>query len=389
MDKKIKIPTLILLATLLCAFDLCIVCQHAVPHDRDRAEAADNATLVPGYSVVEIDPARIEMLGVTTEKVNIRDLKKTVRTVGIVQVDETRIAHVQTKFKGWIEELYVNFVGMPVKHNQPLFSVYSPELLATQEEFLVALDDVGRHVKGKFAQKYKENSVDLLEATRHRLELWDIPSEEIMRLEKDQLPSRTLVFRSPIEGIVLKSNAFIGMNVEPGLNTYSIADLSHVWVLTDIYEHDVSFIKMGQPAKITMLSFPDKTFKAKVTFIDYVTDTSTRTTKVRFELDNKEHHLKPGMYATTNIHLDMGKVLALPEEAVIDTGKRKIIFVDIGEGKFEPREVRLGFKAGPYYQVLQGVSEGESVITSAQFIFDSESRLKAIGKGKVKTLGVT
>ncbi len=340
-----------------------------------------------GYSVVSIDPERVQLLGISTEKIKVRDLTKKIRTIGVINVDERRIAHVQTKFSGWIEELYVDFIGMPVKNNQPLFSVYSPELLATQEEYLIALNAVDRKITGRFATELEQSNKELLLSTRRRLELWDISSEQIRRLGQDRTPTKTLLFRSPIDGIVLDKKVFVGMNVAPGMNTYTIADLSYVWALADMYENDESFIKLGQKAMLTTLSLPGKVFYGSITFIDYVVAASTRTVKVRFEFDNPRFDLKPGMFGTVNIELPMGKVLALPEEALIDTGTRKVVFIAKEKGRYEPREVKLGFKAGLYYQVFDGVSENESVVISAQFLLDSESRLKAF-EGHMKGHGV-
>jgi len=239
----------------------------------------------------------------------------------------------------------------------------------------------------QFADDFKRMNVDLLRAAKRRLKLWDISSEQICDLKEHQKPMRTLVFHAPSDGIVLHKNAFEGMNVRPGMNTFTIADLSHVWVLVDVYELDLASIKLCQKAELTIPSHPKYIFDGEVTFIDYVVDASTRTTKVRLEFDNTDFLLKPGMYATVTMKVAMGTVLALPDEAVIDTGKRKIVFVEAGKGRFEPREVELGFKAGSFYEVLSGVDEGENVVTSAQFLFDSESRLKALGGGEMKGHG--
>src|SRR3990172_6768904 len=219
----------------------------------------------PAYAPVEIDPARVQLLGITSEKVIFRPLQKTIRTVGTVEVDETRIAHVQTKFTGWIEELFINYVGKPVKKNQPLFTVYSQELLATQEEYLVALRDAQRRMEGSFAHDYKQASANLLQATRQRLLLWDISPTQLCTLEKTKTPMRTLTYCSPNDGIVLDKMAFIGMNVGPGMRMYSIADLSHVWVLADIYEQDIDLVKCGQTCSLKFASHPDKTVGGPIT----------------------------------------------------------------------------------------------------------------------------
>lgn len=332
---------------------------------------------VQGYAEVQIDPEKIQLFGITTEKLQVRDLSKTIRTVGLIEVDERRIANVQTKFNGWIEKLFVNFTGALVANGEPLFSVYSPDLLTAQEEYLLALKGEENPVQGMFGEELTQSNEDLLDAARRRLELWDVPEQEIKRLMETRVASKTLTIDSPVEGIVLTKNAFVGMNVEPGMNIFTIADLSHIWVMADIYEQDISWIKIGQNASLSLTSFPGKSFIGSVAFISYVVEPSTRTMKVRFDFDNPNKSLKPGMYATVEIQINMGKSLAVPESAVIDTGLRKIVFVSPEKGRYEPREVQLGFKAGPYYQVISGLKENESVATSAQFLLDSESRIKA------------
>ncbi len=336
---------------------------------------------VAGYAEVQIDPEKLQLFGVTTEKLQIRDLSKTIRTVGLVEVDERRIANVQTKFKGWIEKLFINFTGTPVKYGEPLFSVYSPDLLTAQEEYLLALKSKERPVQGIFGAELTESNKDLLEAARQRLELWDVSEQEIQRLTKTGIPLKTLTIDSPAEGIVLSKNAFVGMNVEPGMNIFTIADLSHIWVVADIYEQDISWIKLGQKATLALTSFPGKSLIGSVAFVSHVVEESTRTVKIRFDFDNPNEQLRPGMYASVEIQIKMGEELAVPESAVIDTGQRKIVFVLTGKGRFEPREVQLGFKADSYYQVISGLKTDEEVVTSAQFLIDSESRLKATGSG--------
>ena len=349
--------------------------------DASMEGMSQNKKPVSGYAEVQIDPGKLQLFGITTEKLQIRDLSKTIRTVGLVEVDERRIANVQTKFKGWIENLFVNFTGTPVSYGEPLFSVYSPDLLTAQEEYLLALKSEKHPVQGMFGEELTKSNEDLLEAARQRLELWDVPEQEIQRLTKTHIPSKTLTIDSPAEGIVLNKNAFVGMNVEPGMNIFTIADLSRVWVMADIYEQDISWIKMGQKATLALTAFPGKSLSGSVAFISYTLEPSTRTMKVRFDFDNPNEQLRPGMYATVEIQVKIGKELAVPESAVIDTGERKIVFVSTGRGRFEPREVQLGFKAGSYYQVISGLETNEEVATSAQFLIDSESRLKAAGGG--------
>lgn len=361
--------------------------QQMVHADHETAKHPEGKEHLHDYAHVYIDPQRVQLMGIATERIKIRELNKTIRTVGIVDVDETRKSVVQTKFSGWIEKLFINFTGIPVKKGQPLFTVYSPELHATQEEYLLALGD-GSNGKGYLEKQFKNLNNDLIRAARKRLELWDIPDDEISRLEKEKKPSKTLTLLSPCKGIVLDKHAFIGMNVEPGIPIFIIADLSHVWVVADMYEQDIALIKRGQTGKIATTSFPDKTLKGVVTFINYTIDNPMRTAKIRFECDNKDFALKPGMYATVTIEVPMGTWLALPEESLIDTGKRKIAFVALGDGHYEPREVQLGHKANAYYQILGGLDAGDAVVTSAQFLLDSESRIKASGSGGMKEHGM-
>jgi len=336
---------------------------------------------VPGYGEVRLDPERVQLMGVTTQKLAYRQFTRTIRTVGIVEIDETRIAHVQMKWSGWIEDLYVDYIGKPVKLGQPLFSVYSPDLVVTQEEYLLALRGMDRSFEGPFAAETERMSRSLVAASRRRLERWDIPPAEIERLEKERTPRRTLTINSPREGIVLSKTAVKGMNVDPGMDLFVIADLSRVWVQGDVYERDIPHIRLGQKAALTLEAMPGRTLQGLVQFISPVVDEVTRTAKVRLEFDNRAGLLKPGMYATLELTHQVGKGLALPEEALIDTGQRKIVFVAMGEGRFQPREVQIGGKFDAFYQVLSGLSENDAVVTSAQFLLDSESRLKAAGGG--------
>lgn len=360
--------------------------QHNASHPATEAEKEEMPGMamqpeVKGYAPVELPQERIQKMGITTSKVSFRNFTKTLRTVGIVEMDETRVAHVHTKFSGWIEELYIDFIGKPVQRGHPLFSVYSPDLLTTQEEYLLALRDTERNIKGPFASEAGQAAKELLAAARRRLELWDMPPEEIERLEKTRTPKRTVVINSPRDGVVIQKNALKGMSVNPEMDLYVIADLSKIWVKADVYENDIPLVHTGQTASVSLSSLPGKALKGAVKFINPVVDETTRTTKVRFEFDNHEQLLKPGMYATVELALDMGQGLAVPEEAAIDTGQRKIVFVAKGGGRFDPREVKLGNKVDNFYPVISGLSKDELVATSAQFLLDSESRLKASAGG--------
>lgn len=353
-------------------------------HSAENHAAASPLMLMPSpnalisdYGEIHLDPQREQLMGVTTQRLAVRRFTRTIRTVGIVEIDETRLAHVQTKFSGWIEDLYVDYIGKPVKLGQPLFSVYSPELVASQEEYLLALRSLDRNAEGPFAGETERLNRGLVAASRRRLERWDIPRSEIERLEKERVPRRTLNINSPREGVVLKKTAVKGMNVDPGMDLFVIAELSRVWVQGEIYERDISHIRLGQKASLTLEALPGRTLHGVVEFISPTVDETTRTAKVRMGFDNQKELLKPGMYTTVELMHDMDKGLALPEEALIDTGQRKIVFVALGEGRFAPREVQLGSKVDAFYQVLSGLSANDTVVTSAQFLLDSESRLRA------------
>lgn len=355
--------------------------EHETYGHKDKKENVSNSGKMEKLSPVFIEPSRLQLYGVTTEAITQRNLIRSIRTVGIVNVDERRIFKIQTKFKGWIDKLYVDFTNKPVSIDAPLFSIYSPELYATQEEYLLALKSSKISPEGMFAEELNVSNQELLRATKERLLLWDVPRKEIERLQETKKPSYGLTFYSPVNGIVLEKNAFYGRNVGPGIDLFTIADLSWVWVMADVYEQDISLMKMGQDVDFTITAFPTMHFKGTISFINYVLDPKTRNVKVRIDVDNLKYLLKPDMYGVVELKVDMGTSLAIPQDAVIDTGLRKIIFIDEGKGHFTPREVELGYLADGYFQVLSGVSEGEVVVTSSQFLLDSESRIGGVMKG--------
>ena len=340
-----------------------------------RAEVAREPQGVPG--VVDIPPERLQTIGVKYGKVTRIPLEKTIRTVGRVAVDERRLAKVTIKFHGWIEELFVSALGDHVKKGHELFTIYSPDLVATQEEYLLALQ--GRKQLG--ASDFPEvaqSSQDLLEATRHRLHLWDISEGHIRELERTKHVLKTLPIHSPITGTVIRKEVVQGAHVEPGQELYTIADLSRVWILADIYEYELSFIKVGQTATVSLSYDPGTPLTARVGFIYPTLDPKTRTAKVRFELRNSNEKLKPEMYANVELQVHLGTKLAIPQEAIIESGQKQIVFLHLGGGKLEPRLIKTGIKTGEWSEVLTGLKEGEHIVTSANFLIDSESRLKSV-----------
>ena len=330
---------------------------------------------VPG--IVTIPPERLQTIGVKYGQVTRRPLEKLIRTVGRVAVDERRVAKVTIKFHGWIEELFVSALGDHVKKGQALFTIYSPDLVASQEEYLLALQGRRQMGESEFPEVAR-GSQDLLEATRRRFELWDIADSHIRKLEKTSKVMKTLPIHSPITGTVIKKEALAGAHVDPGQELYTIANLSRVWILADIYEYELSFVKAGQKAAVTLSYDPSTVLTGQVGFIYPTMDPKTRTAKVRFELDNTDEKLKPDMYANVELQVNLGTRLAIPQEAIIESGQKQVVFLHLGGGKLEPRLIKTGVKTGEWSEVLTGLKEGEHIVTSANFLIDSESRLKSV-----------
>lgn len=331
---------------------------------------------VVGAGIVTIPEDRLQTVGVRYELVGRRPLEKIIRTVGRVAVDERRLAKVTIKFHGWIEKLFVSAVGDHVKKGQELFTIYSPDLVATQEEYLLALEGRKKLGESEFPEVAR-SSQELLEATRHRLHLWDISEEHIRDLERTKQVTKTLPIHSPITGTVILKEVVQGTHVEPGEELYTIADLSRVWVLADVYEYELSFVKVGQTASVSLSYDPGTAFKGRVGFVYPTLDPKTRTAKVRFELDNEEEKLKPDMYANVELGVDLGTRLSIPQEAIIESGQKQVVFLHHGGGKLEARSIKTGVKTGEWSEVREGLKEGDHVVTSANFLIDSESRLKS------------
>jgi len=331
----------------------------------------------PAAGGVKIDPALVQSMGVRTAPVERRDLTRMVRTVGRVDYDERRVEHVHTKIQGWIEKLHVEYEGEMVKLGQPLLEIYSPELVSTQEELLLAAryrESTGNSPFGDV----KRGGEELFQAARRRLELWDIPDREIDRLLESGVVRKTLTLYAPAGGVVTQQLVRNGMEVAPNQNLYTIADLSRVWVYADVYEYELPWIAEGQRATVELSYLPGVTLEGKVAYIYPYLDPKTRTARVRLEFDNPDLILKPDMFANVRIEAETLKgVLVIPDEAVIRSGLRNLVVVALGKGRFEPREVTLGLDSGEgLLEVREGLREGELAVTSGQFLIDSESKLQ-------------
>ena len=331
---------------------------------------------IAGHGVVQIDPKKQQLIGVVTTPVERRRLERVVRTVGRVTVDESRLSEVHTKVEGWVEKLYASETGKLVRKGQPLLTIYSPELVSTQQEYLVALRSRDRLAKSPFPE-VKESGRSLLAAARERLRLWDISEQDIARLEETGEVRKTLTLHAPASGYVMETMVVEGMRVMPAMTLYRLADLSRVWVEADIYEAEAPVVKVGQRARLTLQSQPGRVLEGVVTYIYPVVAATTRTLTARLEFANPGLALKPEMYADVEIAAAAGEALAIPQQAVLDSGTRKVVFVQVDEGTFVPREVVLGPYGSGFYPVLEGLKEGEKVVSSPNFLIDSESRLQA------------
>ncbi len=339
---------------------------------------------------IEINPEKQQLIGIKTEEVASRKLVKNIRTVGIVEADERKIAHVHVKFGGWIKDMFV-YEGQYVKHGDPLFTIYSPDLVSSEEEYLLALKSKDTLGKSPFSE-ISSGASSLLEATRRRFLLWGISESELKSIEKTGKPLDYMTIHSHMNGYITKRMFFPGMHVAEHEDVLVMSDLSAVWVLADVYEYELSLVKEGQEATLELSYYPGETFTGKVMYIYPTIEPSTRTAKVRFEFPNPGNKLKPGMYVNVKLETNMGEKLSVAEDAVIDTGERKLVFIASGDGYFEPREIKVGQGAEGHYEVIDGVQEGERVVRSAVFLVDSESRLKAalqaFGGGKKETVAV-
>jgi membrane fusion protein, copper/silver efflux system len=327
-----------------------------------KPSAAPAAAGVPDMAALHLSPDAILLAGVQTAEVKKDRLVRTVRAVGHVVPDETRIRHVHTKVSGWIEKLYVNFAGQPVKAGEPILTIYSQALLVAQEELLRARASGGE---------------DLLRAARRRLELLDVPPSFIAQVEKSGKAERAVQLMAPVSGFVTVKGAFEGQQVEPGSELFVITDLSHVWVEADVYEYEATAVRVGMPIVVTLPYDPAFRVDGKVAYIYPTLNIETRTLRVRVDLDNRGVALKPSMYVDVVFEAQLGEGLIVPASAILDTGVRQVVFVDLGGGSFAPREVRLGARTHGSVQVAQGLSEGEKVATRGTFLLDSESRIRA------------
>ena len=347
------------------------------PMGMDLVPVYEGEGTIGGGPTIVIDPVTVQNIGVQKATVKKVRLSRIIRTVGHVDYNEETISRVNVKFSGWIERLYVDKTGQEVKKGQPMAEIYSPDLVTTQQEYLLAYRNLKKTKDSPFSD-VASGGESLLESARKRLKYWDITDRQIKDLEERGTVNKTVMLYAPYSGIVIGKMAERGMRVTPGLDLYRIADLSTVWVIAHIYDYEVPWVKLGQDVVMDLPYIPGKMFHGKVNYVYPYLDQKVRDIKVRLVFKNPGMELKPEMYANVQLESKIGSdVTAIPNDAILRSGKRNLVFVDKGGGKFEPRDVVLGPEGqNGLVQVLAGVGEGETIVTSAQFLFDSESRLK-------------
>jgi multidrug efflux pump subunit AcrA (membrane-fusion protein) len=348
--------------------------------------------LVPKYSdedmamktmpsgMVIVPEGKQQLIGMTTGVVQRQPVYRTIRAVGQLTADETKIAHVHVKVNGWIDKVYVDFEGQFVKKGQPLFTVYSPDLVATQREYLIAKR--GKQYLGESPfPNVSQGAESLVQSARERLRLWDISDDQIRKLDETGEVSQTLTFYSPVSGFVLGRKAFPETAVNPDTELYTIAGLSTIWATAEIYEYEVPYVHVGQGAQMELSYYPGKMYNGRVAFVYPIVDPQTRTVKVRLDFPNPKFELKPGMFSDVSFKVNYGQQIVVPQDAVLDSGEKQTVFVALSEGHFAPREVKLGAKLDGTVIVLAGLNRGETIVTSGNFLIDSESRLKSAMAG--------
>ncbi len=334
------------------------------------------ASLPAGMAAIEVGPDAMRLAGLVTAEALRGAPRRTLRTVGQVVPDERRVQHVHVKTAGWVERLHVNFTGQHVRRGEPVLDLYSPELLASQEEYLRALE-LAERLGTSSLDGVGQGARDLVAAARRRLELLDVPARDLDALARTRRAPRTVPLHAPATGYITAKDAYQGMRVEPGQDLFTVTDISRVWVEADVYQFEATRVHVGQEAAITLAYGAASPRKGEVTYIDPVVRPETRTLRVRFEFANPDLALKPGMFADVELQVEAPEGIVVPDSAVMDTGTRQVVFVETAPGRLEPRQVRIGIRGGGQAQVVEGLAPGERVVVRANFLVDSESRLRA------------
>jgi RND family efflux transporter MFP subunit len=323
----------------------------------------------------QVSPEKQQLIGMRFGDVALEAQSETVRASGRVTVDETRISHVHSKIEGWIEKVNVDFTGALVQKGDPLVTIYSPEMLASQQEYLLAIKAQQVMSRGALPDS-AGNSASMVDASRRRLELWDLSAAQIDDIKNTGKPTRAITLYAPAGGFVAARNAFPSLKISPETELYTLADLSHVWIMADLFETDATKVRVGATAMVRVPTANNAAFSARVTYVQPQVDPATRTVKVRLEADNPAMRLKPDMFVDVEMRMGYGARVTIPAEAVLDAGLHKTVFVDRGNGYLEPRAVETGDRVGDRVVVLSGLKPGERIVTSGTFLVDSESQLR-------------
>lgn len=350
----------------------------ATGNDLEPVYADEPSTLPPG--TVKISPEKQQLIGVRYARVERTAGVRTIRAVGKVAFDETRLARIHPRVEGWVEEVFVDFVGKEVQRGQPLLTLYSPELLATQQEYLLALKARDLMANSSLPRAI-EGGASLAAVARKRLQLWELSDSQIDEIARTGRPLTFVTLYAPISGYVIARNAFPKQRVSPELELYTLADLSKVWIFADVFEYEAPLVRLGLPATVRLAYYPGRTLRARVNYIQPQVDSMTRTLKVRLEAENPDLLLKPDMFVDVEFQVQLPSRLTVPSDAVLDSGVRRTVFVARGNGLFEPREVEVGERLEDRTEILRGLREGELVVVSGNFLIDSESQLKAAAAG--------
>jgi membrane fusion protein, copper/silver efflux system len=365
--------------------------QSSPKQSAKSSASAGQMSGMPGMSSsstgqVVLTSTQIQQLGVTFGTAALRPLSNDVRTVGTVVVNETRLAKVTPKFSGYVEKLYVNFVGQPVRRGQALAAIFSPDLVAAEQELLVSAR-LSRTIGASTVPGVPGSSTDLLSAAKERLRLWDVSDAQINEVLTTGRPMRTVTLTAPASGFVIDKKIIEGQSIQAGSELYTIADLSDVWVEAQLREEDAGRVGMGAAATLQFTSYPGQPFTGRVTYIDPMLGEQARTVKARITVPNSDGRIKPGMYATVILNSSTQSALTVPRSAVVQTGERALVFVDLGNGRLNAQTIRLGRTGGDYAEVLSGLTSGQRVVTSAQFLIDSESNLGEVMKSMIGMRG--
>lgn len=363
----------------ICGMDLVKVEEEPPTALPSKKHEHSSAEVPQGMGMISLSEDKIRLIGVKTTPAEFKRIEKTIRASASTTYDERKVGKIQSKVQGWVEKLYVNFTGQYVKRGVPLLEVYSPDLVSAQEEYILAFNNYKALENSE--EFIRKGAMDMLEASRRRLRYWDISEGQIRRLETEGKPFKTLTLHSLASGYVIEKSVEQGMQIMPGMNLYTVVDLSRIWVVAEVQEIDMRFLKKGMEAVFVSDVYPDRKFAGKITFINPYLKPDTRTVGIRLEIPNPRLELKPQMTGEVLITVYSEPAIVVPASAVMDTGDRKVVFVETAPGHFMPREITLGMRTSEYAQVLDGLEEGESVVVNGNFLLDSESRLKAATGG--------